>query len=115
MIQNFEYDYEYNPVVLYFNVHKTLRTRKGVSYDFSHLFAVLCRSQNIPCYVIDGTPYNPVMDCHTWNRVYFNGIWWDADITFDIMQTKNQGELYGFCKIDNAFTAVKEYFITRIY
>ena len=54
MILNFVYDYEYNPVVQYFDVHKTLSTYKGVCYDFSHLFAALCRSQNIPCYVVDG-------------------------------------------------------------
>jgi len=49
MIHNFEYDYEYEPIVQYFNVRKTLSTRKGICYDFSHLFAALCRSQNIPC------------------------------------------------------------------
>lgn len=115
MIHNFEYDYEYNPVVQYFNVSKTLRTHKGVCYDFSHLFAALCRSQNIPCYVIDGTPYNPEMDCHTWNRVYFDGSWWDTDVTFDIIQTKNQEDFYGFCEIDNAFVVDEEYFIKKIY
>ena len=46
MIHNFEYDYEYEPVVQYFNVHKTVRTQKGVCYDFAHLFAALCRSHN---------------------------------------------------------------------
>lgn len=115
MIHNFEYDYEYEPIFQYFNVRKTLSTRKGICYDFSHLFAALCRSQNIPCYVIDGTPYDPETDCHTWNRVYFDGSWWNMDVTFDIVQTKNQGELYGFRKIDNAFTTDKEYLITRIY
>lgn len=73
MIHNFEYDYECELIVQYFNVRNTLSTRKGICYDFSHFFAALCRSQNIPCYVIDGTPYNPAMDCHTWNRVYFDG------------------------------------------
>ena len=115
MMHNFEYDYEYNPVVQYFNIRKTLRTHKGVCYDFSHLFAALCRSQNIPCYVIDGTPYDPAMDCHTWNRVYFDGSWWNIDTTFDIVQTKNQGDFYGFCEIDNAFVVDEEYFIKKIY
>ncbi len=115
MIHNFEYDYEYNPVIQYFNVHKTLRTHKGVCYDFAHLFASICRSQNIPCYVVDGTKFDDANYHHTWNRVCFNKTWWDADITFDIVQTKNQGELYGFRKLDNAFTTDKEYLITRIY
>ena len=42
MIHNFEYDYECEPLVQYFNVRKTLSTRKGICYDFSHLFAALC-------------------------------------------------------------------------
>lgn len=115
MICNFEYDYEYNPVVQYFNAHKTLRTHKGVCYDFSHLFAALCRSQNIPCYVVNGDKRDNAQYCHTWNRVYFDGSWWNMDVTFDIVQTKKQGQLYGFRKIDNAFVTDKEFFITKIY
>ena len=115
MIHNFEYDYECEPIVQYFNVRKTLNTQKGICYDFSHLFAALCRSQNIPCYVIDGTPYNPAMDCHTWNRIYFDDSWWNMDVTFDIIQTKKQGELYGFRKIENPYSLDEVYYITKIY
>ena len=115
MIHNFEYDYEYNPVIQYFNARKTLSTRKGVCYDFSHLFAELCRSQKIPCYVVDGDNRDNAQYRHTWNRVYFNGSWWNMDVTFDIVQTKNKGQLYGFRKIDNAFVTDKEFFITKIY
>ena len=115
MIHNFEYDYEYNPIVQYFNVHKTLQTHKGVCYDFSHLFAALCRSQKIPCYVVDGDKRDNAKYHHTWNRVYFNGTWWNMDVTFDIVQTKNKGQLYGFRKIDDAFVTDKEFFITKIY
>ena len=115
MIHNFEYDYECEPIVQYFNVRKTLSTQKGICYDFSHLFAALCRSQNIPCYVVDGDKRNNPDYHHTWNRVYFDGSWWNIDVTFDIVQTKKQGQLYGFRKIDNAFATDKEYLITRIY
>ena len=115
IIHNFEYDYGYTPLVQYFDVHQTIETRKGICYDFAHLFAALCRSKNIPCYVVDGTPYNPAKDCHTWNRVYFDGSWWNIDVTFDIVQTKNQGEHYGFRKIDYAFVTNEEFFITKIY
>ena len=52
MIRNFEYDYEYEPFIQYFNVRKTISTQKGICYDFAHLFAALCRSQNIPCFII---------------------------------------------------------------
>ena len=115
MIHNFEYDYEYNPVIQYFNAHKTLSKRKGICYDFAHLFAALCRSQNIPCYVVDGDKRDNAQYHHTWNRVYFDNSWWNIDVTFDIIQTKNQDELYSFRKIENAYMQDKEYFITKIY
>ncbi len=115
MIYNFEYDYDCEPFIQYFNVRKTLSARKGICYDFAHLFATLCRSQNISCYVVDGDKRDNFQYHHTWNRVYFHSSWWNMDVTFDIVQTKNQGELYGFRKIDNAFTTDKEYLITRIY
>ena len=115
MIHNFEYGYECEPVIQYFNVRKTLSTRKGICYDFSHLFAALCRSQNIPCYVVDGDKRDNAQYHHTWNRVYFDNSWWNIDVTFDIIQTKNQDELYSFRKIENAYMRDKEYFITKIY
>ncbi|MDD6478799.1 MAG: transglutaminase-like domain-containing protein [Oscillospiraceae bacterium] len=116
MIHNFEYDYDCNPVIQYFNVRKTISTRKGICYDFSHLFAALCRSQNIPCYVVDGDKRNNPDYHHTWNRVYFDGSWWDMDITFDIVQTTNKGELYSLHKIEEIMYAIdSEYYIKRIY
>lgn len=65
IIHNFEYDYECEPVIQYFDVRKTLETRKGICYDFSHLFAALCRSQNIPCYVVDGDKRENLQYHHT--------------------------------------------------
>ena len=116
MIHNFEYDYEYEPVVQYFNVHKTVRTQKGVCYDFAHLFAALCRSHNIPCYVVDGTRIDDVNYHHTWNRIYFDGAWWNTDVTFDTSQTRKRGHLYGLHSLgNNAFVDDTEYIITRIY
>ena len=115
MIYNFEYDYDREPLIQYFNVRKTLSTRKGICYDFSHLCAALCRSQNIPCYVVDGDKRDNAQYHHTWNRVYFDGSWWDMDVTFDIVQAKNQGVLYGFRKIDGPYVTIKEFFITKIY
>ena len=115
MIHNFEYDYEYNPVIQYFNIHKTLRTHKGVCYDFAHLFASICRSHNIPCNVVDGNKRKNVQYHHTWNRVYFNGSWWNVDITFDTIQIQSKNKLYGFQEIEKVFSLDKEYYITKIY
>ena len=115
IIQNCEYDYDYYAFVQYFNVRKTLRTHKGVCYDFSNLFAALCRSQNIPCYVVDGTPYDRSTEDHTWNRVYYDSCWWDLDVTNDISSTTNGKSLYGFRELTSAYASDKDYYITNIY
>ena len=115
IIRNCEYDYDYNSFIQYFNVRRTLHTRKGVCYDFSNLFAALCRSQNIPCYVVDGTPYDCSTASHTWNRVYYNNSWWDVDVTNDTTANQNNEKPYGFRKLEDAFVPDKDYYITRIY
>ena len=115
IIQNFEYDYDYHAIIQYFNIRRTLHTRKGVCYDFSNLFAALCRSQNIPCYVVDGTPYNRSTADHTWNRVYYNNSWWDLDVTNDITSTASGKSLYGFRELTSAYASDKNFYITNIY
>ena len=115
IIANFEYDYDCNPLFQYFNVRKTLSTRKGICYDFAHLFAALCRSQNIPCYAVDGISRKNNADRHTWNRVYYDGAWWNVDITTDNSRTANGKELYGFHTLEGAFISDEDFFITKIY
>lgn len=115
IIRNCEYDYDYSVFIQYFNVRRTLHTRKGVCYDFANLFAALCRSQNIPCYVVDGTPYDRSTEDHTWNRVYYDDFWWDVDVTNDISCTANRKTLYSFRQLDDASASDKDYFITKIY
>ena len=115
IIHNFKYDYDYNAFIQYFNVRRTLHTRKGVCYDFSNLFAALCRSQNIPCYVVDGTPYDPTLASHTWNRVYYNNSWWDVDVTNDTTAAKRNNNLYGFRKLESSCASDEEYRIKKIY
>ena len=115
MIANLEYDHDYQTLLQYFDVRRTLRTRKGVCYDFANLFAALCRSQNIPCYVVDGTPYDRATEDHTWNRVYYDGCWWDLDVTNDISSTANGKSLYGFRELASAYASDKDYYITKIY
>ena len=112
--QNFEYDYDYHAFIQYFNIRRTLHTRKGVCYDFSNLFAALCRSQNIPCYVVDGISYETAAQ-HTWNRVYYNDFWWDVDVTNDTTANQNDIQPYGFHKLDSAFIPDKNYYITNVY
>ena len=115
IIANFEYDYDCEPLFQYFNVHKTLHTQKGLCYDFSHLFAAFCRSQSIHCYVIDGTSYTDFTERHTWNRVYYDGTWWDVDITCDILRAQKNDELYSFRALESASASDQYYFLTKIY
>ena len=115
IIHNFEYDYDYRAFIQYFNVRKTLLTHKGVCYDFSNLFAALCRSQNIPCYVVDGIHYDRSTTSHTWNRIYYNNSWWDVDVTNDTTSIANDKKLYGFRKLECTTALDKDYYITKIY
>ena len=114
IIYNFKYDYDYYAFIQYFNIRRTLHTRKGVCYDFSNLFAALCRSQNIPCYVVDGISYKTGAQ-HTWNRVYYNDSWWDVDVTNDISANKDNSNIYGFHNLERPYSLDEEYIITKIY
>ena len=115
MVANLEYDYDYKVLFQCFDVRKTLRTKQGVCFDFSHLFAALCRSQNIPCYAVDGISYKDNSVQHTWNRVYYDGSWWNMDVTNDISSTATGKSLYGFRKLDAASAPDEDFFITKIY
>ena len=115
IITNFEYDYDCYPLFQYFDVHKTLQTKQGICFDFAHLFAAFCRSQKIPCYAVDGISRKNSADRHTWNRVYYDGAWWNVDITTDNSRTTNGKELYGFHKLEGAYVPDEDFFITNIY
>ncbi len=114
IIHNCEYNYDYYAFIQHFDVRETLHTRKGVCYDFSNLFAALCRSENIPCYVVDGASYETAAQ-HTWNRVYYNNSWWDVDVTNDITAKQNNERLYGFRKLESFYSTDNYYWITKIY
>lgn len=60
------------------NTSKILKNKKGICYDYAVLFAVMCRSQNIPCYIEKGYKKNVY---HAWNKVYVNDIWYSIDLT----------------------------------
>ena len=115
MVANLEYDYNYNAIFQYFDVRKTLRTKQGVCFDFSHLFAAFCRSQNIPCYAVDGISYKDNSVQHTWNRVYYDGSWWNMDVTHDITGTAEGKALYGFRKLDTVSSPDADFYIIKIY
>ena len=115
IIHNFEYDYDCYPIIQYFDIRKTLSTKQGICFDFAHLFTAFCRSQNIPCYAVDGISYTDSSARHTWNRVYYNGSWWDMDLTNDTLARKDNRKIYGFHALEGAFVRDKDYLITKIY
>ena len=44
------------------------------------------------------------------NRVYYDGAWWNVDITTDNSRTANGKELYGFHKLEGAFVPDEDFF-----
>ncbi len=111
IINNIDYDYEYTAFYQYFDIEKTLYTKKGLCYDYANLFAAYCRSQGIPCFAVDGKHRYDYSRKHTWNRVYFNDYWWDVDTTHDSMLTTPNG----LCKLESLDAPDNDYIITRIY
>lgn len=115
--KNIQYDYEADMVYQYFDIGRTLETKKGVCFDYANLFAALCRSQKIPCYIVDGYSRENSSYKHTWNRVFFDDCYWNVDVTYDAVQIQaNSGLLYGFKNIGTDLESEDdEYVITRIY
>ena len=52
---------------------------------------------------------------HTWNRVYYDGFWWDMDATNDISCTASGKSPYGFRELTSVYDSDKDYYITNIY
>ncbi len=111
---NIDYDWDKKPAIMqYFDVNDTMETKSGICFDYACLFAAMCRSQNIPCLMVDGYKHLDPTFRHTWNRVFYNGSWYQLDVTFD--STTKGTVLYGFRKVDTYSARDDEYQITRIY
>lgn len=111
MTENITYDYDYDYLYQYSDTGKTLRTQTEVCYDISCLFAAICRSQGIPCYVVDGYARTNRRIQHTWNRVCINGMWYNVDVTSD----RSAEVPYGFHPITDYDSADQNFVIVRIY
>ncbi len=107
-----EYDADFDTEYQYFDIRRTLDTRKGICFDYSHLFAAVCRSHGIPCYILNGNNRRNSANHHTWNRACFNGTWWNIDISGDDNPTWQK---YGFHEIDSFSADDEDYHITLIY
>lgn len=116
VITNISYDYDADPMYQSIEINRTVTTRKGICFDFANLFTMMCRSQGIPCYSVDGYKKDDENSLHTWNRVYYDGNWWNCDVTFDSIRLKANKSLYGFLRLGNSVRAPDEnYVVTRIY
>ena len=114
---NIRYDYEAEMVYQNVDISRTVETKKGICFDYATLFAALCRSQGIPCLILDGYSRDNSSYKHTWNRVYYDNRYWNLDVTYDAIQIQeNSDVLYGFRSI-GFFPWVNddEYVITRFY
>lgn len=113
VIDNISYDHGKDMLYQYFSLEDTMASRNGLCYDYACLFTAMCRSQGIPCVSVDGcdrkNPYNQ----HAWNRVYYNGSWWNLDVTHDA--NPNNKTPYGFHKLDSYDSLSDEFIIMRIY
>ena len=61
-------------------------------YDFSSLFAAMCRSEGIPCALTKGYAGSSY---HAWNKVNLNGSWYQIDLTYAVTRNvKNAKTLH---------------------
>ena len=103
IIENISYDYDCETLFYQtFDVETVLQNRKGV-----------CRSQGIPCYVLDGTYRTDKTFRHAWNRVYADGQWWSVDATRDRNARDDGSGEMGFVPIGTDPKAEDKYFIVH--
>ncbi|HEY8500897.1 MAG TPA: transglutaminase-like domain-containing protein [Clostridia bacterium] len=92
VVSNIEYDYgKINTVDSRYvpDIDGTLKSQKGICYDYSALFASMLRSQGIPTKLVKGYTDN-VDGYHAWNEVLIDGQWVVIDTTYDaIMKAYN--------------------------
>lgn len=65
----------------------TLKTKRGICYDFASLTAALLRKQGIPTRLVMGTA-NGVDGYHAWNEVYVDKKWRILDVTRDVTEKR---------------------------
>lgn len=90
------YSYDYNKLASLPNTYlpsidNTFKSKKGICYDFSSLFAAMLRSQGVYAKLVKG--YTPnATGYHAWNEVYDskNQQWLIIDTTYDIQVIKKK-------------------------
>ena len=114
IIENISYDYDCETLFYQTSdVETVLQNRKGVCFDYACLFAAMCRSHGILCYVLDGTYRTDKTFRHAWNRVYADGQWWSVDATRDRNARDDGSVEMGFVPIGTDPKAEYKYFIVH--
>jgi transglutaminase-like putative cysteine protease len=91
IITNYSYDFEKTEIPYDYlpDIDKIAKTKKGMCYDFSSLFASMLRSVNVPTKLVKGYG-DKVKGYHAWNEVYLDGKWLTIDTSFDAQLAKNK-------------------------
>ena len=63
-------------------------------YDFSSLFAAMCRSEGIPCALTKGYAGSSY---HAWNKVNLNGSWYQIDLTYAVTRNVRNAKALHDC------------------
>lgn len=90
------------------DANRTLKSGKGICYDYSSLFAVMARSAGIPTKLVMGTT-DYVKGYHAWNQVMINGKWSNIDTTVDSGLGKTSTSSSSMFKEAGKYAAAKFY------
>lgn len=110
IVSNFTYDYgklDKLPSNYLPDINSTFKSRKGICYDFSSLFAAMLRSVDIPAKLVKGYGDN-VEGYHAWNEVCVDGKWKVIDISYDI-QMREYSRQFAMYKNSSQYDKVSEF------
>ena len=110
----YNYTYDYNkiatlPSTYLPNIDSTYKSKNGICYDFSSLYAAMLRSQGIHAKLVKG--YTPnATGYHAWNEVYDSKAkkWLIVDTTYDL-QVIPKNKKVTMSKSANDYSKVYEY------
>ncbi len=110
----YNYAYDYNklsslPSTYLPSIDSTYKSKKGICYDFSSLYAAMLRSQGIYAKLVKG--YTPnATGYHAWNEVYDSKAkkWLIIDTTYDL-QVIPKNKKVSMSKSSSDYSKVYEY------
>ena len=109
IIRNINYDLKKSdlPVDYLPNIGTTIKTKKGMCYDFSALFAAMLRSIGVPTKLVKGQG-DKIKGYHAWNEVYLDGKWLTIDTSFDAQMAKNK-QVFSMYKDPSKYSKTGEF------